>query len=84
METKEITIELIEKNGFKKYIAGQYILSIGDCFVSLLPMEGWPNANGTWLVTIINNYTNAKIAIIYVHELQQALTLCGVDKKIEV
>jgi hypothetical protein len=45
---------------------------------------GLPNANGEWLVTIKKGYTYARIAITYVRELQQALTLCGVDKKIEV
>jgi hypothetical protein len=86
MEVKEITIELIEKNGFKKFIAGQYIMPMGDkdVFVVIFPLKEFPNANGKWLVVIKNGYTDANIAITYVHELQQALTLCGVDKKIEV
>ena len=86
MEANEITIELIKKNGFKKFIAGQYILPMEnkEVYVCIAPMEGLPNANGTWLVVIKNDYTDAKIAITYAHELQQALTLCGVDKKIEV
>lgn len=85
MEAKEITIELIKKNGFKKFIAGQYILPMEnkEIFVSIIPMKGLPNANGEWLVTIKKSYTDAKIAITYAHELQQALILCGVDKKIE-
>ena len=83
---KEITTEIIEKNGFKPFIAGQYVLPIEnkEIFVCIAPMEGLPNANSKWLVAIKNGYTDAKIAIIYVHELQQALTLCGVDKTIEV
>ncbi len=86
MEVKEITIELIEKNGFKKFIAGQYILPMEnkEIFVCITPMVGLPNTNDKWLVAIKKGYTDAKIAINYVHELQQALTLCGVDKKIEV
>ncbi len=86
MDVKEITVELIEKNGFKKFIAGQYILPMEnkEVYVCIAPMEGLPNANGTWLVAIKNGYTDAKIVITYVHELQQALTLCGVDKTIEV
>jgi hypothetical protein len=86
MEVKEITVELIEKNGFKKFVAGQYILPIEnkEIFVCIAPMVSLPNANGKWLVAIKKGYTDAKIAITYVHELQQALTLCGVDKTIEV
>ena len=86
MEVKEITTEIIEKNGFKKFVAGQYILPIEnkEIFVCITPMNGLPNANGEWLVAIKNGYTDAKIVITYAHELQQALTLCGVDKTIEV
>jgi len=86
MEAKEITIEILEKNGFKPFIAGQYVLPMEnkEIFVCIAPIEGLPNTNGTWLVAIKNGYTSAKIAITYVHELQQALSLCGVDKKIEV
>ena len=86
MEVKEITIEIIEKNGFKKFVAGQYILPMEnkEIFVCIAPIAERLNANGKWLVAIKNGYTDAKIAITYVHELQQALTLCGVDKKIEV
>ena len=86
MEVKEITLEILEKNGFKKFVAGQYVLPMEnkEIFVCIAPMEGLPNANGKWLVAIKKNYTDAKIAITYVHELQQALTLCGIDKKIEV
>lgn len=86
MEVKEITTEIIEKNGFKKFVAGQYILPIEnkEAFVCIAPMAGLPNANGKWLVAIKKGYTDARIAITYAHELHQALTLCGVEKKIEV
>ena len=86
MEVKEITEEILEKNGFKKFVAGQYVLPMEnkEIFVCIAPMEGLPNANGKWLVAIKKGYTDAKIAITYAHELQQALSLCGVDKKIEV
>ena len=36
------------------------------------------------LVAIKDRYTNAKIAITYVHELQHALRLCGIEKEIEL
>lgn len=86
MEVKEITKELIENNGFKEFSAGLYVLPMDDkdVYLNIFSINRLPNANGAWLVTIKNGYTNAMIAITYVHELQQALTLCGVDKKIEV
>lgn len=86
MEVKEITTEILEKNGFKPFIAGQYVLPMEnkEIFVCIAPMEGLPNANGKWLVAIKKGYTDAKIVITYMNELAQALTLCGVDKKIEV
>jgi len=84
MEAKEITIEILEKNGFVKFISSQFTLPNCSAGVILTTLKGMPNANGEWLVAIKKDYTDAKIAITYVHELQQALTLCGVDKKIEV
>ena len=85
MEAKEITIEILEKNGFKPFIAEQYVLPMEnkEIFVCIAPMAGLPNANGEWLVAIKKGYTDAKIVITYAHELQQALTLCGIDKKME-
>lgn len=88
MEAKEITSEILDKNGFLNAIKGQYTLpriggNLSACVI-LVTIEGMPSANGKWMVAIKNGYTDAKIAITYVHELQQALTLCGVDKKIEV
>jgi hypothetical protein len=85
MEVKEITLETIKKNGFIQILAMQYMLPMGDkqIFVCIAPIAERLNANGKWLVAIKNGYTDARIAITYVHELQQALTLCGVDKKIE-
>lgn len=84
MEAKEITVEILEKNGFVNIMAGEYALLNCSAGVILIKIEGLQNANGTWLVAIKNGYTDAKIAVTYVHELQQALTLCGVDKKIDV
>jgi hypothetical protein len=86
MEVKEITAEILEKNGFWRFAVGSYIIpsKSKENYTCVTPIKGLPNANGTWLVSIKNGYTDAKIAITYVHELQQALTLCGVEKTIEV
>lgn len=86
MEAKEITLEILEKNGFIPFFLGQFVLPMKDegDLVCIASMAGLPNTNGTWLVAIKKGYTDAKIVITYVNELQQALTLCGVDEKIEV
>lgn len=79
-----LTIENLEKIGFVKYIAGQYVLPkmVGETLVSIMPMKGLTNADSEWLVAIKNAYTNAKISITYVHELQHALKFCGIEKEI--
>lgn len=79
-----LTPEVLEKSDFVKYIAGQYVLPkmVGEILVSIMPMKGLPNINGKWLVAIKNSYTDAKIAITYVHELQHVLKLCKIEKEI--
>ena len=89
MEAKEITIEILEKNGFKKFIAGQYILPNFAMHekqhVNIAPMTELINSDRkVWLLSIKDADTDTKIAVTYVHELQRALTFCGVYKKIEV
>lgn len=86
VEPIPLTPEILEKNGFKKFIAGQYILPMEnkEIFVCITPMEGLPNANGKWLVVIKNGYTDVKIPITYIHELQHALKLCGIKKEIVI
>ena len=79
-----LTVEILEKSGFVKYIAGQYVLPkmVGEILVSIMPMKGLPNTDNRWLVAIKNGYIDVKIAITYVHELQHALKLCGIEKEI--
>lgn len=78
--------EVLEKIGFVKYIAGQYVLPkmVGEILVSIMPMKGLPNANAEWIVSIKNGYTDVKIPITYIHELQHALKICGIKKEIEL
>lgn len=85
-EPISITPKILEKIGFVKYIAGQYVLPkmVGEIFVCITPMEGLPNANGKWLVVIKNGYTDVKIPITYIHELQHALKICEIEKEIEL
>lgn len=81
-----LTPENLEKIGFVKYIAGQYVLPkmVGEILVSIMPMKGLPNANAEWLVAIKNGYTDVRIPITYIHELQHVLKTCGIKKEIEL
>ena len=56
----------------------------GEILVSIMHMKGLPNADSEWLVAIKNGYTDVKIPITYIHELQHALKLCGVKKEIKL
>lgn len=93
MEVKNLTAEILEKNGFKKFLAGQYILPNfamhENQHVNIAPMTEQINSDGkVWLLSIKSIkddvYTDTRIAVSHVHELQRALTFCGVYKKIEV
>lgn len=77
-----LTPEILEKNGFVKFVGSQYVLPKCSAGVILTKIKEMPNANGIWLVAIKNGYTDARIVITYVHELQHALRLCGVEKEI--
>lgn len=77
-----LTPEILEKNGFVKLL-NQYVLKADkEPFIHLILLDNLPNANGRMLVAIKDRYTNAKIAITYVHELQHALRLCRIEKEI--
>ena len=79
-----LTQEILEKNGFVKFVVSQYTLPNCSAGVILTKIEEMPSANGKWLVAIKKGYTDAKIAITYVHELQHALKICGIKKEIEL
>ena len=82
VEPIPLTPEFLEKNGFVKFISSQYTLPNCSAGVILTTLKEMPNATGKWLVAIKKGYTDAKIAITHVHELQHALKLCGIKKEI--
>ena len=81
-----LTLEIFEKIGFMPFFASQFILPVEstEICVIIAPMAGLPNANAEWIVSIKNGYTDVKIPITYIHELQHALKLCGIEKEIEL
>lgn len=67
-----LTLEILEKNGFKEYNGYGYASNKGYCF------EGfYINYDFTTRIANIDCKFN------YVHELQNALKLCGIGKIIE-
>lgn len=76
IEPIPLTAELLEKNGFQYYHKNYASLSYGHPLQ--IAMDRWPDENGLnglWRIGSI-------IEIRYVHELQHALRLCGIDKEI--
>ena len=73
-----LTDEILKQNGFK-YFHKNYA-SLGYKHPFQLKMNKWPDENGLGgLWTICD-----MIEIRYVHELQHALRLCGIEKEIVV
>ena len=80
-----ITSEILEKNGFKE--------DVHNCSI----FYDWSNLDGDDVtlrrypcgyfelhITDNENLRNVRFPIDYVHELQHALRLCGIDKEIEL
>ena len=76
LEPIPLTDEILKQNGFK-YFHKNYA-SLGYEHPFQLKMNEWPDENGLGgLWTICD-----MVEIRYVHELQHALRLCGIDKEI--
>lgn len=86
VEPIPLTTEILEKIGFMPFFASQFILPVEstEICVIIAPMAGLPNANAEWIVSIKNGYTDVKIPITYIHELQHALKICGIKKEIKL
>lgn len=69
-----LTTEILKKNGFQQISITEYVS--GKVTISIL-IEGF-------LIIIKSGNARVKITIKYVHELQHALRLCGIEKEIEI
>lgn len=78
----QITPEILEKN-FGKAINGGYFE--GDEFYELFIHEV---TDGTWIIKHDNiefsNIPRQQVMVSYVHELQHALRICGIEKEIDL
>lgn len=80
LEPIPLTPEILEKN-FGEAINGGYFE--GDEFYELFIIEV---TDGTWIIKHDNiefsNIPRQQVMVSYVHELQHALRLCGIEKEI--
>jgi hypothetical protein len=82
LQSVPITPKILEKNGFKKY--GDTGWWLEEDYYDVHVYE-W--SDGVWVsryeITEIN-CPHEQATMSYVHELQQFLRLCGIEKKIEL
>ena len=69
-----LTAEILEKNGFQQISTNKYVN--GKVTIAVFSEE--------FLVTIKSENARAMFTLKYVHELQRALRLAGIDKTIEL
>ena len=87
IEPIPITPEILEKNGFKKtdvrMIVGtltHYV--IGDDYFAFAVHE---QTDSIWEVEYVNlevSFPTVRVFVGYIHELQHALRLCGIEKEV--
>lgn len=78
-----LTPELLEKNGCKKYITGQYFLPQEDrnVVIFIADTRNFPNSNHTMLLAIKKVYNDVRIGVNYLHQLQHIFRLLNIEKK---
>lgn len=81
-----ITPEILEKNGFKFYCTDVFEEWKSKDKRITIHDEEYPNSFNKWSVHVDTEdmRTMGYFEITYVHELQHALRLCGINKKIEI
>lgn len=91
IEPIPLTTEILEKNGFGKYpfhnIKGQHQwswwLNMSTC-VSLWYRELNDDPKDGMMVRVDSPLVNICIRVDYLHQLQHAIKLCGIEKEIEL
>ena len=76
IEPIPLTNEILEKNGFQYFHKNYAAQAYNSPFQ--LRHDKWPNEDG------VSEWSLGLIPIKYVHELQHALRLCGIDIPINV
>jgi len=83
-----LTPEILEKNGFKPYIPENHLETVYACQdVSKAVADElyalWPYRDGSfYLLLRVIGKDMVRMDVHYVHQLQHALRLCGIEKEI--
>lgn len=88
VEPIPLTAEILKKNGFEeseRFRSTTFRLFVKDCFVVIDSFHDNKVGRYNWAIGVHSCYTGYQCAMIhYVHELQHALRLYGIDKEIEL
>lgn len=76
-----LTGEILEKNGFEKQDDGWYKITLEE--ENLIGVQPFENVNWIFGANVFPNIIE-HLNILYVHELQHALRICGIEKEITV
>ena len=76
-----LTGEILEKNRFEKQDDGWYKITLEE--ENLIGVQPFENVNWIFGANVFPNIIE-HLNILYVHELQHALRLCGVEKEINL
>lgn len=83
-----LTLEILEKNGFKPYIPEYHLETVYACQdVSKAIADElyalWPYQDGSfYLLLRVDGKDMVRMDVHYIHQLQHALRLCGIKKEI--
>lgn len=89
IEPVPLTPEILEKNGFEFHsfmsdYPADYVIAVGEYNIRVNHLDD----ENVWCFTIHSDNENIRIIhqfnILFVHQLQNALTLCGINKEIEL
>lgn len=82
--------EILEKNGFKPYIPENHLETVYACqdvskAVANELYALWPYQDGSfYLLLRVDGKDMVRMNVHYIHQLQHALSLCGISKKFEL
>lgn len=90
IEPIPLTPEILKKNGFKPYIPENHLETVYACqdvskAVANELYALWTHQDGSfYLLLRVDGKDMVRMDVHYVHQLQHALRLCGIDKTIEL
>ena len=85
-----LTPEILEKNGFKPYIPEYHLETVYACQdISKAVADElyalWPYQDGSfYLLLRVDGKDMVRMDVRYIHQLQHALSLCEIEKEIEL